>query len=89
MSWNPRTERLYWRRRLTLIDLLAEKCGGKVCARCGADGPLEIHHIYGRSWHPRKTSSTMRLRIYLQEAERGLLSLLCPDCNAVTKPVPY
>ena len=60
---------------------LIEKLGGK-CAWCEATEDLEIDHIHGRDWTPREVSSDTRALIYEQEAEDGLLQVLCKSCNS-------
>ena len=72
--------RWYYLGRLDLIRQL----GGK-CVDCGTKGTeknkLELDHIHGRDWEPRKKSRWMRLVIYRREAKEGLLAVRCARCN--------
>ena len=72
--------RRYYFGRLEII----EKLGGK-CAECGTKGSkknkLELDHIHGRDWQPKKKSRWMRLVIYRREAAEGKLQVLCSKCN--------
>lgn len=59
-----------------LRELLGERC-----AQCGEDCQLEVNHIYGRQWTPRKVASHTRWRRYAREAREGLINWLCRACN--------
>lgn len=65
-------------RKLRLIA----KLGGK-CVVCGESDVslLEFHHKYGKNWTSNQVWSNQRIRIYEQEAEKGLIELLCDDCH--------
>lgn len=65
------------RRRNRLIQRL----GGK-CVECESIVDLEFDHIFPRNWKSHTVSSDRRLAIYEQEADAGLLQLLCRSCNA-------
>lgn len=62
-------------------EQLIERLSG-CCALCGRRRLLEIDHPQGRNWEPRETSQEQRVRIYLREAAKGLIRVLCKKCNA-------
>ena len=64
------------RKREELISFL----GGK-CVRCDATENLEFDHIYGTTWIIKKKASDWRISVYNEEAKRGLIQLLCKECN--------
>lgn len=51
------------------------------CAGCGGTTQLEVDHINGTTWDLSRKSSHQRMQIYLDEAKRGLIQLLCGPCN--------
>lgn len=69
----------YQRARLSLIETLGGKC---VECGCGELKELTFDHTYGRDWDVRSVHATKRLRIYTEEAARGLIQLLCLSCNS-------
>lgn len=74
-----------WLRAKALRDELIERLGGR-CGTSGCDAPkseLAFHHRFGRSWDPSRCNAMHRMRLYLRDAEAGLLSLLCRVCNGV------
>ena len=66
-------------------ELIAKLGGG--CARCGEanEEKLEFDHIHGRDYYPRDLSYLQRLNRYAQEAEAGLIRLLCKECNLAVR----
>ena len=64
------------RRKAKLLALL----GGK-CQHCGGTTGLEVNHKHPRNWKSADVWANQRLRRYLQEAEQGLVNLLCGYCN--------
>lgn len=60
---------------------LEKQLGGK-CVDCGGTVRLTFDHIHGRDWDIRRVHATKRLRIYQEEADAGLLQLLCLWCNS-------
>lgn len=63
-------------KRSMLIFLL-----GGVCKKCGSDEQLEFHHKYGRTWEARKCSRLRRMVLYFRDYDKGLLTILCHNCN--------
>lgn len=55
---------------------------GNHCVECGSTEDLTVDHIGGKRWIPENVHSTKRWRIYLEEAEKGLLRCLCRRCNS-------
>jgi 5-methylcytosine-specific restriction endonuclease McrA len=73
-EWRRRRYRL--RRRLLIQGL------GGCCARCGSTKRLELHHFVApRNWTPNRLDQLTRLRVYEQDAEDGLLMVLCTRCH--------
>lgn len=72
-----RRRRLCDARRAKLRKLL-----GNRCAWCGVSQNLTVDHINGRSWDIKEVYYSTRLRIYVEEAEAGLLQFLCLECNS-------
>lgn len=71
----------YLRRR---VDALKIRLGGRCCGYdCDVNdlSKLEFHHKYGKSWKSSQYGPAQRIRIYEQEAEMGLIDLLCVDCH--------
>jgi len=64
------------RRELLIIEM-----GGR-CQSCGAKQKLEIDHVNGRDWEPRKVNRWVRIARYWREFHEGKLQLLCRKCNA-------
>jgi hypothetical protein len=64
------------------IDALKIKLGGR-CVSCGETNlnELEFHHPNGKAWRSNRVSRSTRLKKYEQEAEQGLVELLCDDCH--------
>jgi hypothetical protein len=82
LAENPSPSTLYrrsWyqRKKLALIESL----GGK-CAECGSEDQLTFDHKDGRDWDIRAVHACKRLRIYTEEADAGLIQLLCLSCNS-------
>lgn len=79
------------RQRLELKALLFYALGGR-CEKCGAVERLEIDHIEGRDWEPRRVGVCQRWRTYWLEfvlaclEQGGMLRLLCRWCNAGYRP---
>ena len=63
-------------------DHLIRYLGGK-CSNCGTTERLEIHHIRGRTWTARKVCRRRRHLLYIAEAIRKEVDLLCRHCNAI------
>lgn len=64
--------------RERLLDWL-----GRTCAICGATERLEFDHRFGRSYSLQAVDAYARYtRIYVWEADQGLLRILCRRCNA-------
>ena len=64
--------------RESLRQQIVEFLGG-VCVTCGTTEELEFHHKYGNTWQSNKLGSYQRLLKYKEEAEAGLLELLCDE----------
>ena len=79
--WRERDRRALARahaRRLALI----ERLGGR-CAVCGSTDALQLDHYPApATWDQRAVGMIHRIRIYEREAARGLLRVLCANCNA-------
>lgn len=58
---------------------------GNLCWACGSPGPLEIDHIHGRDWKPRKVEFSHRISIYRREWAEGKIRLLCSQCNCTNQ----
>lgn len=69
------------RRCEVLRGKLIHFLGGR-CKECGTEDELEPHHIVPRTWKSSEVWRTKRLRLYLEEAARGDIVLLCRSCNA-------
>jgi len=67
----------YAKKKSDLVQYL-----GGCCRQCGSIIDLTFDHIDGRDWDIRAVHSTKRIRIYREEAEQGLLQLLCLSCNS-------
>lgn len=68
---------LYHRRRAELIEQL----GGK-CAKCGSTDKLEFDHWpRACTWAHNKKNPWQRMKIYMEEAAKGMIRLLCRRCN--------
>ena len=83
-----KTRRTQWqtlKQGLLRLELI-KRLGGK-CQHCGATENLEVNHIYHKEWSPKRVNSAKRLRLYLKEAEEGLVNLLCEDCNKKYKAI--
>ena len=66
------------------ISVLKQKLGGQ-CKQCGETdfNKLEFHHHQGKAYDSNRLSRTQRIRRYEQEAEEGLIVLLCKNCHQV------
>lgn len=73
--------KMYRRRRRALIA----KLGGH-CAICGSGRKIEFDHPNGRDYDLAKMARWTRIKQYEEEAEKGLIRLLCRYCNAGYKP---
>lgn len=60
---------------------------GRECAQCGETTGLEVNHIYGRDYQPKRMSHYNRQRRYLKDALAGEVNALCRECNAAYRPV--
>lgn len=60
---------------------LIERLGGK-CVLCGTTDRLEFDHIHGATWKLDSFNSRDRMKMYEQDADAGLLRILCRSCNA-------
>lgn len=67
------------KKRAQLVFLL----GGE-CKKCGSRQDLEFHHVRGRTWRAREKSRYKRMVLYFRDYDRGLIILLCHDCNKRT-----
>lgn len=66
-------------RRLIELRLLL----GDRCVHCGRTDKLTVDHTEGwRTWEPREVHYTKRLRIYIEEARKGMCQWLCIYCNS-------
>jgi len=77
MTW--RHSRRARKLRLALVEILGSTCANfdGTCA-----GGLEIDHVNGRDWEPRKMSSLGRVNRYIREYESGVaLQVLCKSHN--------
>lgn len=61
-------------------DAIIEQLGGK-CVRCRGWKCLTFDHIAPIRWEPRLVSWSQRMRRYKQDADAGLLQLLCIRCH--------
>jgi 5-methylcytosine-specific restriction endonuclease McrA len=61
---------------------------GHACVSCGATHALEINHLFGRSYQPRRMNIYNRWLRYRREAHAGLVDLRCPECNQAYVPKP-
>lgn len=61
---------------------LLEKLG-KWCVLCGEDDEekLQFDHKFGRDYVPNKLSYRHRMTVYKREEAKGLIRVLCEDCN--------
>lgn len=61
---------------------IVEKLGG-CCVVCGETDIdlLEFHHPAGKNWRSRDCSRTQRLKRYEEDADAGLVELLCDSCH--------
>lgn len=92
-----RAERLQARRlKAALLVLIAHDAGHlhPRCFGCGAaDKPLEINHLYGRTYLARGRSAYRRALAYWREYWAGVaadlpeLDLRCKACNSAYRPV--
>ena len=73
LLWRVRN---YHKRRSKLI----KKLGGE-CAKCGRKRNLTFDHLKPRTWSCRKLARWVRIKRYEEEAEKGLIQVLCADCN--------
>lgn len=85
MPYNANPTKISQRANLLKAELI-KRLGGK-CVQCGSETMLEINHIYGRTWQPRKLTHYRRVLRYRKEAAEGLLNVLCEECNKVYRPV--
>lgn len=84
MPRDPSTRpRLLSETRRKIFDIIGWECAlaGEECS-----GPLEVDHMYGRDWVPRKKGSYERNRRYLKEAKDGLVRALCRYHNETVRP---
>ena len=71
------------RRRNDLVRVLSPECKCDSCGEVFEPDELEIDHIDGRDWHPRKLSPQMRAARYWREHKAGVrLRVLCKSCNS-------
>ena len=76
-----------WARRKLkeLISLLGGKCAVEGCDSTD----LEINHINGRDWEPRKVGSDTRVSRYWKEYKSGVpLNVLCSHHNSSAEYKP-
>jgi hypothetical protein len=63
------------------MEIVRQALGNR-CEICGSSDDLEIDHVDGRDWEPRKKSAHCRAKRYLYELMAGVhLRLLCATCN--------
>lgn len=75
------------RKRRELIEILGGKCSDPACSTPEAD--LEIDHVNGRTWEPRKYELSWRISRYWQEYRDGVeLRVLCKSCNSSGRNKP-
>lgn len=57
---------------------------GPECKACGEtdERKLQFDHPLGRGWDLRKHDTWTRYRVYMWEADQGLLRVLCRRCNS-------
>ncbi len=72
---NRYIEKIKHRREMLIIVM-----GGK-CRLCGRTEDLEFDHPNGRTWKAEKKNKWNRQIAYEHDYEKGLLRLLCSDCN--------
>jgi hypothetical protein len=77
-------------RKLALLKVLSpdRRCQMPACGRrCRAWDGLEVDHVDGRDWSPRKLNRWSRVARYWREYEAGVrLRALCRSCNAGYNP---
>jgi 5-methylcytosine-specific restriction endonuclease McrA len=63
---------------------------GPTCRKCGATENLEFDHVHDtKAYVTCRMSRLHRHRVYLEEAKRGELQILCAECNRLKgKPPP-
>lgn len=67
---------------------LIEKLGGKRVL-CDSTYLLEFDHLKPRTWQTRDMNRARRMKLYIEEAAKGLIQLLCKKCNgAKGQPLP-
>ncbi len=84
MPYNSDPQRIAARANALRAQLIHDL--GGACAECGSTSDLEINHIYGRSWTPRKLTHYRRVLRYVREAREGLINVLCSECNKRYRP---
>lgn len=76
-----------YERKLALLRILAPN---RRCQKCGKRPRLrnlQIHHVDGRDWEPRKLNRWARVARYEREHRAGVrLQALCIQCNAGINP---
>jgi len=78
-EWARRKLRVY-NQACALRDFIRESLGGK-CKKCGSKDELSFHHTKVRTWACRNQNLMQRMRLYYKDFLKGVLDLLCMDCN--------
>lgn len=76
-----------WTRAKTLRRIILAAFANR-CVKCGATRKLQINHLYGRDWHPRRVAYYYRWLRYYHEFLLHLIDVRCPKCNRAYKPLP-
>jgi hypothetical protein len=62
---------------------------GWKCELCGTtEGPMEVNHLYKRTYRVDRMSVYKRQLAYWRDVQRGLCNCLCISCNSNWKPAP-
>jgi hypothetical protein len=79
VPWTPEQKRA----KYAVLRAELERLLGPRCVSCGSEEEFTVDHEGGgRVYQARRVSSITRLRLYLEDARRGLVRRLCNSCNS-------